>query len=155
MPTTQAYAVRSTVQAAYCTAADNASFTAQGLPIRAGTIIIDSSVTPNNVLGIADGSGGIIPGGAPAASIAFGTRTMLPSDWNQQLECSSGSGVTLTIDATSIAGVLANSIVALTQAGAGALTVTGSGVTIRGSTTIAQYGTIALQLKANGEVWVV
>lgn len=95
------------------------------------------------------------PMGAVSPSVAFATRTMLPSDWNNQLECGSGSAVTLTVDATSIAGVAQNAIVAITQAGAGALTVTGSGLTIRGSTTIAQYGTICLQLKANGEVWAV
>ena len=60
MTTSQGYTVRGTAQTLFATANDVAAFAAQGVPVKAGTIIVDASVTPNQFLGISNGTGGIV-----------------------------------------------------------------------------------------------
>jgi hypothetical protein len=81
------------------------------------------------------------------------TYTVLPTDWTKQIETSSGSATTITFNAASLAGVRAGEIILITQGGAGLVTLTGSGVTLRNVGVFGQYITLAFQLKANGEVW--
>ena len=57
MALTQSYAVHSTTQTFYGTLADYQYFNSIGNPVRAGTVIVDASTTPNTVLGISDGKG--------------------------------------------------------------------------------------------------
>lgn len=97
-------------------------------------------------------------GGVPVETItnvpvAGTTYTMLPTDWNKQIETASGSATTITIDSTSLVGVPAGAVVLITQGGGGTVSVSGSGVTVRTTAVYAQYVTYAFQLKANGEVW--
>lgn len=97
-------------------------------------------------------------GGLPVDTItnvpvAGTTYTVKPTDWNKQIETSSGSATTITIDATSLVGVKAGTVLLVTQGGGGTVTVSGSGVTVRSTAVFAQYVTAAFQLKANGEVW--
>ena len=97
-------------------------------------------------------------GGVPVETttnvpVAGTTYTVLPTDWGKQIETSSGSATTITIDTTSVVGVPAGSVLAITHAGAGLVTVSGSGVTVRNTAVFTQYGTVGFQLKANGEVW--
>jgi hypothetical protein len=97
-------------------------------------------------------------GGLPIETItnvpvAGTTYTVLPTDWNKQIETASGSATTITIDATSLVGVKPGSVLLVTQGGAGTVTVSGSGITVRTTAVYAQYVTSAFQFKANGEVW--
>lgn len=85
--------------------------------------------------------------------VAGTTYTVLPTDWNKQIETASGSATTVTIDSTSLVGVPAGAVLLITQGGAGTVSVSGSGVTVRSTAVYAQYVTAAFQLKANGEVW--
>lgn len=89
----------------------------------------------------------------PVVTVTGTTYTIQPSDWDKQIETTNGSAVTITIDTTSIAGVADNSVIAITQAGAGTVSVSGSGVTVRSTAVFAQYVTNGFQLKANDEVW--
>ena len=85
--------------------------------------------------------------------VAGTTYTVLPTDWNKQIETASGSATTITIDSTSLVGVPAGAVLLITQGGGGTVSVSGSGVTVRSTAVYAQYVTYAFQLKANGEVW--
>jgi hypothetical protein len=89
----------------------------------------------------------------PVVTVTGTTYTIQPSDWDKQIETTNGSAVTITINSASIAGVGANSVLAITQAGAGTVSVSGSGVTVRSTAVFAQYVTNGFQLKANDEVW--
>lgn len=85
--------------------------------------------------------------------VSAATYTVLPTDWGKQIQTASGSATTITIDATSLVGVPAGAVLAITQGGTGLVTVSGSGVTVRSTAVFGQYVTVGFQLKANGEVW--
>jgi hypothetical protein len=89
----------------------------------------------------------------PLVSVAGTSYTVPPSDWGKQIQTSNSSAVTITFDASSLVGVSPGDVVAITQGGAGTVSVTGAGVTVRTTAVYAQYATAGFQLKANGEVW--
>jgi hypothetical protein len=99
------------------------------------------------------GVGGLPVETVTNVAVSGTTYTVLPTDWNKQIQTSSGSATTITINAASLVGVPAGTIILVTQGGTGTVTVSGSGVTVRNPNVFLQYDTIGFQLKANGEVW--
>jgi hypothetical protein len=99
------------------------------------------------------GVGGVPVETTTVVAVAGTTYTVLPTDWGKQIQTSSGSATTITINASSLVGVPAGAVLAVTQGGTGTVTVSGSGVTVRSTAVFAQYVTAGFQLKANGEVW--
>lgn len=74
MATSQYYAVHMAPKVAYATQQDNTDLKNAQVPIQAGTIVIDSSQTPFQVLGIADGSGNFGPVGISLGNYSWATR---------------------------------------------------------------------------------
>ena len=99
------------------------------------------------------GVGGVPVETTTNVAVSGTTYTVLPTDWGKQIETSSGSATTITINASSLVGVPAGAVLAITQGGAGLVTVSGSGVTVRSTAIFGQYVTVGFQLKSNGEVW--
>lgn len=93
--------------------------------------------------------------GVLVTTVAGTTYTILPTDWGKQVQTSSGSATTITINAASLVGVPAGTVIAITQGGGGTVSVVGSGVTVRSTAVFAQYVTVGFQVKANGEVWAI
>jgi hypothetical protein len=99
------------------------------------------------------GVGGVPVETTTNVSVSGTTYTVLPTDWGKQIETSSGSATTITINAASLVGVPAGAVLAITQGGTGTVSVAGSGVTVRSTVVFSPYVTAGFQLKANGEVW--
>lgn len=99
------------------------------------------------------GVGGVPVETTTNVAVSGTTYTVLPTDWGKQIETSSGSATTITINAASLVGVPVGAVLAVTQGGTGTVTVLGSGVTVRSTAVYSQYVTAGFQLKANGEVW--
>jgi hypothetical protein len=99
------------------------------------------------------GTGGVPVDTTVTVNVPGTTYVVLPSDWGRQLQTASGSATTITINASSLVGVPAGAVLAVTQGGGGTPSVAGSGVTVRSTAVFVQYVTAGFQLKANGEVW--